>query len=48
MGIMYGEGKLLDCGNIFAKVYDEDLNQLKVLGGKLWSEGFQEIAFEKI
>lgn len=48
MGIMYGEGKLLDCGNIFAKVYDEDLPKLVHLGLKHWKEGFQELEFEKL
>lgn len=48
MGIMYGEGKLLDCGNIFAKVYDEDAEAMKTLGGKFWSDGFQELTFESI
>ncbi len=48
MGIMYGEGKLLDCGNIFAKVYDEDLSSLKVVCKKFWSEGFHELTFEKL
>lgn len=48
MGVMYGEGKLLDCGNIFAKAYDEDLPNLVKLGHRLWEEGFQELVFEKL
>lgn len=48
MGIMYGEGKLLDSGNIFAKVHDEDMDLLKELGGKLWEEGFKEVTLEKL
>lgn len=46
MGIMYGEGRLLDCSNIFAKVLDEDLTALKRLGAKTWKEGVQELTFE--
>ncbi len=48
MGIMYGEGKLLDCGNIFAKIFDEDAAALKKLGDRFWREGFQELSFEKL
>ena len=48
MGIFYGEGKLLDCGNIFAKVYDDDLALLKVLGDDIWRKGAQELHFENL
>jgi len=48
MGIYYGEGKGLDCCNIFAKVFDEDLALLKNLGNTIWKQGAQEITFEKI
>ena len=48
LGIFYGEGKLVDCCNFFAKVYEEDLHILKEFGEKIWREGFQEITFEKI
>ena len=48
MGIFYGEGKLVDCGNIFGKVMDEDLVLLKTLGDKIWKEGIQELTFEKV
>ncbi|MDP9229721.1 MAG: DUF3830 family protein, partial [Bacteroidota bacterium] len=48
MGIYYGEGKGLDCCNIFAKVYDEDLHLLKLLGDNIWKQGKQEIAFERL
>ncbi|HMG13986.1 MAG TPA: DUF3830 family protein [Saprospiraceae bacterium] len=47
MGIYYGEGKGLDSANIFAKVYDEDLELLKALGNKIWREGMQELRFEE-
>jgi Protein of unknown function (DUF3830) len=47
IGIFYGDGKLLDCGNIFAKVFEEDLPLLKSLGDKIWKQGAQELAFEK-
>lgn len=48
MGIFYGEGKLVDCGNIFGKVFDEDLELLKALGDRIWKQGVQELQFEKI
>jgi Protein of unknown function (DUF3830) len=48
MGIFYGEGKLLDCGNIFGKVIEEDLPLLQRLGDNIWREGVQELHFEKI
>lgn len=47
MGIYYGEGKGLDCCNIFAKVFDEDLHLLKQLGENIWKDGVQELTFEK-
>lgn len=48
MGIYYGEGKGLDCANIFAKVYDEDRHLLTALGDAIWQNGKQEITFEKL
>lgn len=48
MGIYYGDGKGLDCCNIFAKVFDEDLSLLKELGNKIWRQGEQELTFEKL
>lgn len=48
IGIYYGEGKGLDAGNIFGKVWEEDLPKLKLLGEKIWKEGAQELAFEKM
>ncbi len=48
MGIYYGEGKGLDCCNIFAKVFDEDIALLKQLGESIWKNGTQEIWFEDI
>ncbi len=48
MGIYYGEGKGLDAANIFARVFDEDLPALKILGDKIWKEGKQELLFEKL
>jgi len=47
MGIFYGEGKLLDAGNIFGKVIDEDLHLLKTLGENIWRKGAQQLFFEK-
>lgn len=48
MGIYYGEGKGLDCCNIFAKVVDEDAEKLKALGESIWKEGTQEISFSPL
>jgi hypothetical protein len=48
MGIYYGEGKGLDCANIFAKVYDEDRHLLTALGDEIWRNGTQNITFEKL
>lgn len=47
LGIYYGEGKGLDCCNIFAKVIDEDLVKLKALGEQIWKEGKQVLNFQK-
>ena len=48
LGIYYGEGKGLDCCNIFAKVFPEDLVKLKALGDQIWQHGKQEIRFERL
>ena len=48
MGILYGEGHLLDCSNIFAKAFDEDLPALKILGESIWKKGVQELEFEAL
>jgi|SRR5688500_9040538 len=47
MGVFYGEGKLLDCGNIFGKVLEEDLHLLIDLGDKIWRHGSEELIFAK-
>ena len=47
MGIYYGEGKGLDCCNIFAKVVDEDLIKLKELGNQIWKKGAQILTFQQ-
>jgi hypothetical protein len=47
MGIFYGEGRLLDCGNIFGTVVEEDLHLMKILGDGIWRQGGQELNFEK-
>jgi hypothetical protein len=46
MGIYYGEGRGLDACNIFAKVVDEDLQLLALLGESIWKNGGREILFE--
>lgn len=48
MGIFYGDGKLVDGSNIFARVFDEDLPLLKELGEKIWKQGARELKFEKL
>jgi len=48
VGIYYGEGKGLDCCNIFAKVFDEDADLLKSLGDSIWRKGIQELTFENL
>ncbi len=48
MGIYHGEGKGMDCCNIFAKVFDEDRKLVKALGNAIWKDGTQEIVFEKL
>src|SRR5687767_9248938 len=48
MGIFYGEGRLLDGGNIFGKVVEEDLHMLKTLGDTIWRQGAQELSFEEM
>jgi hypothetical protein len=47
LGIYYGEGKGLDCCNIFGKVFAEDFQKLIELGGKIWRQGSQELTFER-
>ena len=46
LGIFYGEGGLLDCGNIFGKVADDDLDRLKSLGDSIWRKGGILVRFE--
>jgi hypothetical protein len=48
MGIYYGEGKGLDCCNIFARVADEDLLKLQALGEAIWKGGQQTLTVEAI
>src|SRR5471030_1991496 len=47
MGIYYGDGRGLDCCNIFARVFDEDMDKLKSLGNAIWKNGTQELTFKK-
>ncbi|MCC8424596.1 DUF3830 family protein [Mucilaginibacter sp. UR6-11] len=46
MGIYYGEGRGLDSCNIFARVFDEDMDGLKALGDSIWKNGEQKLTFE--
>ncbi|MBI5221005.1 MAG: DUF3830 family protein [Candidatus Liptonbacteria bacterium] len=39
IAIVYGEAKLSDCVNVFAVVFDEDLDKLKQLGERIWLGG---------
>ncbi|GAB2818435.1 DUF3830 family protein [Ferruginibacter profundus] len=48
MGIYYGEGKGLDCCNIFARVFDEDMLLLQALGASIWKQGEHELYFKKM
>ena len=48
MGIYYGDGRGLDACNIFAKVWDEDLELLRELGQSIWEHGKQRITFETL
>jgi len=48
MGIYYGEGKGLDCCNIFAKVVPEDQTLLEALGNDIWKNGTQKLSFSKL
>lgn len=46
MGIYYGEGRGLDACNIFAKVFNEDMEKLKTIGEDIWKDGVRELRFE--
>ncbi len=46
MGIFYGKGQGLDCGNIFACVVEADLEKLKQLGESIWQNGSQALTIE--
>ena len=48
MGIFYGEGKLLDGGNIFGRIYEEDMEALIQLGNRIWKSGAEILIFEPI
>ena len=48
IGIYYGEGKGVDCCNIFARVVPDDLAALKILGEQIWKNGWLELTFENI
>jgi hypothetical protein len=48
MGIYYGEGKGLDCCNIFARVVKDDLAALQELGRRIWKGGQQIVRFEHV
>ena len=45
LGIYYGEGKGLDACNIFARVADEDFDQLAELGHRIWRNGDLKVTF---
>lgn len=48
LGIYYGEGKGIDCCNIFGKVATEDMHKLQALGSSIWTSGKQELKFELV
>lgn len=45
IGIFYGPGQLLDCGNIFGRVWEEDLELLQNLGDAIWRNGGLALEF---
>lgn len=45
IGIYYGEGRGLDCGNIFGKVFAEDFGLLRIVGDRIWRQGAEELTF---
>ena len=47
ISLVYGEAKLHDCVNVFAKVYPRDLLKLKSLGETVWLKGKRTIKFVK-
>lgn len=47
-GIYYGDGKGLDVGNIFARVFESDRQKLIDLGNSIWKYGAQELTISLI
>jgi hypothetical protein len=48
MGIYYGEGRGLDCCNIFARVFEEDRQLLTDLGNEIWLNGKMELHMQAL
>ena len=46
IGIYYGEGKGVDCANIFARVVPGDMELLQKLGNAIWRNGEQVLTFD--
>lgn len=47
LGLFYGQGQLIDCGNIIGKVRKEDLATLKAWGQDIWQNGSQSLTFSE-
>ena len=46
LGICYGQAKPIESCNIFGKVFEDDLQLLKVLGQTIWRYGELNLSFE--
>lgn len=48
LGLFYGKGTLIDCGNIIGKVEKDDLSILKSWGQDIWQNGSQILSFSRL
>jgi hypothetical protein len=48
IGIFYGDGKLLDGGNIFGKCVPDDMDRLQKLGNDTWRNGARQLFFDHL
>jgi len=48
IAIVYGEAKLSDCVNVFAKVVEADMDKLRKLGERIWLEGNRTLRFRVV
>ena len=47
LGLFYGKGALIDCGNVIGKVRKEDMSVLKSWGQDIWQNGSQKLSFSR-